>query len=111
MVKRFSRLFVVVHVISDVVTAATAFLLAYFIRFHTIMEAEKGVPDFGLYLKVTPFVVIIWLAVFQLNGFYARSEKRRSAVREGLDVIQSTAWAALAFLAFTTLYAEYRYSR
>lgn len=88
-----------------------AWLAAYYIRFETIFDAEKGIPDFGLYLKMMPFILVIWLAVFSANGFYRRTAKPRSAFVEGLDIFNSCALAILSFIAFTYFYEEYRYSR
>lgn len=58
-----------------------------------------------------PFIGIIWLGVFVISGFYRRGIRSRSAVLEGLDVLQSCAMATLAFISFTYFYEEYRYSR
>ncbi|MEY4631668.1 MAG: hypothetical protein RIQ81_1788 [Pseudomonadota bacterium] len=94
----------------DMGAVVFAWLVAFKIRF-AFFETPKGVPPFGLYLKLVPFIVVIWAAVFFASGFYRRSQARRSAVIEALDIIPSCVLATLAFVAFTYFYDEYRYSR
>lgn len=89
----------------------TAWLLAYGLRFSGIIPVSKGLPEVMLYLKLLPFVAIIWLLVFTGFGFYRRSGRHRSAFTEALDVLQSCILATIAFISFTYLYEEYRYSR
>lgn len=98
-------------ILADLSLVALAWVAAYFLRFYTFMEVPKGIPDFQLYFKVTPFIMLTWLITFQAGGLYRRSMERRSAVREAIDLVQSSALAAIGFLAFTALYDEYRYSR
>ena len=95
----------------DLLMVMLAWVLAWSIRFHGWIEVPKGVPSAGLYLKLIPFIAVIWLSVFAVAGFYRRSNRHRSAVLEAIDVIQSSALATIAFVTFTYFYEEYRYSR
>ena len=106
-----SRSILFLRLVTDMMVTQIAWLGAFYLRFHTVFVAEKGIPELYLYLKMMPFVMIIWLAVFSANGFYKRTAKTRSAFLEGLDVINSCALAMLTFIAFTYFYDEYRYSR
>ncbi len=96
---------------SDTAIVALSWLLAFYLRFNAGFAIPKGVPDSHLYLKLTPFIAIIWLLVAEISGFYQRSIIRRSAVREGLDIIVMALAAAMTFTAFTNFYNEYQYSR
>lgn len=88
-----------------------AWVLAYLARFSGVLPVPKGVPDYSLYLKLIPFLWITWFSVFAGSGFYKRTGRHRSAFVEGLDILQSCALATMAFIAFTYVYDEYRYSR
>lgn len=94
----------------DMLAVVLAWLFAFQIRF-SLFEMPKGLPPFSLYLKLVPFIVVIWAAVFFASGFYRRSQVRRSAVVEALDIVPSCLLATLTFVAFTYFYEEYRYSR
>jgi Undecaprenyl-phosphate glucose phosphotransferase len=94
----------------DMLAVVMAWLSAFHLRF-AFFETPKGVPPFLLYLKLVPFIVVIWAGVFSISGFYRRSQRRRSALLEALDIVPSCALATLAFVAFTYFYDEYRYSR
>lgn len=87
-----------------------AWVAAFQVRF-AVLETPKGVPPLFLYLKLLPFIVVIWTAIFFASGFYQRSQARRSAVLEAIDIVPSCGLATLAFVAFTYFYEEYRYSR
>lgn len=100
----------IVRLTFDMAAVVLAWIAAYQLRF-ALIETPKGVPPFGLYLKLVPFIVVIWAAIFFASGFYRRSQARRSAVLEALDIIPSCGLATLAFVAFTYFYEEYRYSR
>ena len=94
----------------DMGAVVVAWVAAFQLRF-ALLETPKGIPPLALYLKLIPFIVVIWAAVFFASGFYQRSQGRRSAVLEALDIIPSCGLATLAFVAFTYFYEEYRYSR
>lgn len=98
------------RIVMDMLAVVAAWLVAFQFRF-AFFETPKGVPPFFMYLKLVPFIVVIWAGVFAASGFYRRSQRRRSAVIEALDIIPSCALATLAFVAFTYFYDEYRYSR
>ena len=74
------------------------------------IEAPKGIPSQWVYLKITPFLLIINLFVFNFLGFY-RNPKRRSAILETVDFIIPHIVSIFTFIAFTYFYEEYRYSR
>jgi Undecaprenyl-phosphate glucose phosphotransferase len=95
----------------DMLMVCLAWLVSYHIRFHFGIEAPKGIPEFNLYMKLLPFVVVIWSLSYFMAGLYRRSTKHRSAVIEAIDILQSSFFATLCFVAFTYFYDEYRYSR
>lgn len=108
---RKQNMLTVIRMSVDIFMVLTAWLLAWLLRFYSGFDASKGIPEAALYLKLLPFIAVIWLGVFAMAGFYRRSTRHRSAVLEAIDVIQSSALATVAFIAFTYFYEEYRYSR
>ena len=111
MSRRDNDLLLMLRVISDVIMVMLAWVLAFTLRFSGLLPITKGIPEPILYMKLLPFVAVIWLLVFALSGFYRRTRRSRSAFLEALDVIQSCFLATIAFIAFTYVYEEYRYSR
>lgn len=101
----------IIRILTDIFGVSLMWVASYFLRFYTGISTPKGVPDAVLYLKLTPFVAVIWFGVFSAGGFYRRSLGKRSAFLEGIDIFQSCILATLAFIAFTYFYDEYRYSR
>ena len=98
-------------IITDTTIVATSWVCAYYVRFYGGFDTPLGVPPPVLYFKLIPFIAAIWFATFALTGFYRRSRRKRSAVIEAFDVLQSSVMATLAFIAFSYFYEEYRYSR
>ena len=105
------RNFTIFQILSDITMLMASWVLVFYLRFHTFIEAPRGIPEADLYLKMLPFIAGIWTLVFIFSGHYRRSRKRRSSIREGLDIILVCALATLAFISFTYFYEEYRYSR
>jgi Undecaprenyl-phosphate glucose phosphotransferase len=109
--RKSNDILLLLRIISDVVMVCSAWAIAYGLRFSGLLPIPKGLPEFTLYLKLMPFVAIIWLLVFTGSGFYRRTGHHKSAFLEALDVLQSCVLATIAFISFTYLYEEYRYSR
>ncbi len=104
-------LLLAVRIASDAGMVAAAWVLAYFLRFSGWLPVSKGVPEALLYFKLLPFLGAIWLLTFAASGLYRRTGRHRSAIFEALDILQCCAIATAAFIAFTYVYEEYRYSR
>lgn len=109
--RKANDILLVIRITSDVFMVCLAWLLSYAFRFSGMLPAPKGLPDIWLYLKLLPFVAIIWVLVFTGSGFYRRTGHHRSAFLEALDILQSCVLATIAFISFTYVYEEYRYSR
>jgi len=109
--KKNQNILLGIRVFSDMLMVSGAWMLAFYLRFSPVIEAPKGVPATGLYVKLVPFICVIWLLAFSASGFYRRTGKHRTAFIEALDILQSCGVATLAFIAFSYFYEEYRYSR
>ena len=87
--KRRNRKILFTLILSDVVFTVLSFLLAYEIRFHFgIFNVGKGIPPIEQYLKLTPFLAIIWIIVFSILGLY-RSRRGKSPIDEFFSLMPS----------------------
>jgi Undecaprenyl-phosphate glucose phosphotransferase len=108
---RKQNILTLIRMVVDISMVLIAWALAWCLRFYSGLEITRGLPPFGQYMKLLPFIAVIWLIIFAASGFYRRSNRHRSAMIEAIDVIQSSLLATLAFISFTYFYDEYRYSR
>ena len=71
MLRRHNRLLVAIFVVADIISAACAFLLAYFVRFNSgLIPVWEGVPPLRQYLTLTPFVALAVPIAFQVQRLY-----------------------------------------
>jgi Undecaprenyl-phosphate glucose phosphotransferase len=105
MVKRHNRLLVAFHITSDALLAASAFIVAYVIRFYTpIIPVTKGVPPFRQYLVVLPFIAGLVPLAFHLQSLY-RLRRGRSRVDDFFAVFVGSI-LAVVFGIVATLYVQ-----
>ncbi len=110
MVKRFSRLFVIIHILTDVLAAAAAFLLAYVIRFQTgLIEAPKGQPPLEQYLAVLPFVALMVPVAFHVQRLY-RLRRGRTRMDDFFAVLVGSLLTVLLALVGTLYVQTYHLS-
>ena len=107
MLNRHNRLLVTFHVLSDALLAITAFIIAYALRFHSVVvplliPITKGVPPLWQYIQDLPFIAILVPLGFQLQGLY-RLRRGRSRVDDFFAVFVGSILAVL-FGIVATLY-------
>jgi Undecaprenyl-phosphate glucose phosphotransferase len=111
MLKRYQNLVSGVLGSIDALILIVAWLGAYWLRFSVpIIPVTKGFPGFTSYAALTPFVAVVWLAVFASMRVY-RLGRLLSLDRELLLMLKAHALALLLFISLTYLFEEYRYSR
>src|SRR5690606_16165779 len=87
MLRRYNRLLVVTFVVADFLSALVAFALAYVIRFNTgLVGLAQPAPPFDRYLLIAPFVAVLVVAAFQLQGLY-RLRRGRTRVDDFFGVL------------------------
>ena len=102
---RHNRLLVTFHVLSDALLGASAFIIAYTLRFHSgLLPITKGVPPLRQYINVLPFVAGAVLVGFQLQGLY-RLRRGRSRVDDFFAVFVGSI-LAVVFGIFATAYTQ-----
>jgi Undecaprenyl-phosphate glucose phosphotransferase len=112
MVKTQTRIMVGVFVLVDVVSTVLAWLLAYFLRFHSDLVVEvvpvtKGVPALSRYLVLIPVIVVLWPAVLYFHGLY-QLKRGRSRIDEFFAILFSVL-IGTALLLGATLYVRVYY--
>lgn len=108
MVKRFSRLFVLLHILGDIACAGAAFVIAYLIRFETgLLDIPKGQPPLEQYLAVLPFVALTVPLAFHVQRLY-RFRRGRTRLDDFFAVLVGTLLTVLVAVA-GTLYVQTYY--
>jgi Undecaprenyl-phosphate glucose phosphotransferase len=93
--RRYNRLLVALHVLSDFLGAIAAFALAYGIKFESgLFEAAKGQPPFLRYLALAPFLGGLTVLAFQIQGLY-RLSRNRTRVDDFFGVLVGNLLAVL----------------
>jgi Undecaprenyl-phosphate glucose phosphotransferase len=112
MVKHQTRLFVAMFVLVDLVCTAAAWVLAYYLRFHSpafldLLPADKGVPQLSRYLLLLPLIALLWPAVMYFHGLY-QVKRGRSRIDEFFAILFSVLIASALTLG-ATLYVRVYY--
>ena len=96
------------RVFTDVVVIALCWILAFVLRFHTPLPVPKGTPEFSHYLKLIPLIALSWGFILGTSSVYNHPFSIR---RTNTGILKSCFIATLLFLASTSFYHEFRYSR
>ncbi len=112
MVKFQARVMSAVYVAVDVVSTNLAWLLAYFLRFHSravfhFLPVTKGVPELGRYLLLMPLITLLWPVVMYFHGLY-QIKRGRSRIDEFFAILFSVMIASALVLG-ATLYVRVYY--
>ncbi|MEO7192682.1 MAG: undecaprenyl-phosphate glucose phosphotransferase [Vicinamibacterales bacterium] len=95
MLRRHNRLLVAIFVVTDVLAAASAFMLAYLIRFQSgLIPVWEGVPDIRHYLTLAPFLALAVPLAFQVQRLY-RLRRSRTRVDDFFAVLVGSILAVL----------------
>ena len=111
MLKRYQNLIGGVLGLIDAVIIVAAWLASYWLRFsYPIIPVTKGFPAFSAYAALTPFVALLWLAVFASLRVYQFS-RSFTAFNETRALLKAHGLAVLFFVTLTYLFEAYKYSR
>ncbi len=101
-------------VLVDILSTNLAWVLAYYLRFHSpfvsdLMPVTKGLPDVSRYLLLLPAMSLLWPAVMYFHGLY-QVKRGRSRIDEFFSIFLSVLIASALTLG-ATLYVRvyYRY--
>jgi Undecaprenyl-phosphate glucose phosphotransferase len=111
MLKRYQNLLGGVLGLLDASIIVAAWLASYWLRFsYPIIPVTKGFPAFSAYAALTPFVAVLWLAVFASLRVYQFS-RSFTAMNETRALLKAHGLALLLFVTLTYLFEAYKYSR
>lgn len=111
MLKRYQNLLGGVLGLFDATIIVLAWLASYWLRFSwPIIPVTKGFPPFSAYAALTPFVALLWLAVFATLRAYQCS-RSCGAAKEVRRLLKAHGLALLLFVTLTYLFEAYKYSR
>ncbi len=110
MVKRYNRLLVIFYVVADALGAMAAFVLAYLLRFETVLTdvipVTKGQPPFEQYVNILPFIALLTPLAFHVQGLY-RLRRGRSRVDDFFAVFVGSTLAVVLGIIGTLYYKAY----
>jgi exopolysaccharide biosynthesis polyprenyl glycosylphosphotransferase len=94
-----------IYLATDLAATLAAFATAWLLRFElVVIPLTKSVPNFGPYLSLLPFVLVLWPVVFYFHGLY-QSRRGRSRVDEVLTILLAV---LLATVLLSVVIAWYR---
>jgi Undecaprenyl-phosphate glucose phosphotransferase len=113
MVKHQTRLVAAMFVLTDVVCTNLAWILAYFLRFHSeavlgMLPAVKGVPTLSRYVLLIPLLAVLWPAVMYFHGLY-QVKRGRSRIDEFFAILFSVLIASALTLGATLYLRVYHF--
>lgn len=105
------RLFQRFYRLADALWIASAWILAYGIRFKTgWIPVYFGVPSFGAYVSQLPLVVLTWMAALSYGGIY-RTERWWNVAGEWKALARSSVIAMLLLVSIIYLSTKMEVSR
>jgi Undecaprenyl-phosphate glucose phosphotransferase len=111
MLKRYQNLIGGVLGLADALIIVLSWLASYWLRFSwPIIPVTKGFPPFSAYAALTPFVALLWLAVFASMRVYQFS-RSFGRLNELNALLRAHGFALLLFVTLTYLFEAYKYSR
>jgi len=103
--------FATIFLLGDIILTCFSFMLAYYIRFKAVIityffPPTKGIPDILQYLRLLPFICLIWVAIFYYRGHY-KLKWERSRIDELFSLFVSVTLAVIVILSLTLYYRIY----
>jgi Undecaprenyl-phosphate glucose phosphotransferase len=96
---------------SDLAATFLALAVAYGLRFGVeIVPVTRGIPEASSYLRIFPFMAVLWPVVYSFYGLY-QVGRHRSRIDEGIAVLVATGLATLLLVGGAAFYRGFSYSR
>ena len=107
MVKRYKRTLATIYILSDASLGASAFALAYWLRFKAgIIPVTKGLPPFEQYAAVLPFIAVLVPVAFYFQGLYSL-RRNRTRVDDFFAVLVGSIVAVMLGVVSTLYFQAY----
>jgi len=106
MLKKHSHVFEGLLVSTDTSVISLVWIASYWLRFASeLFPIDKGIPPFLDYLRMLPFVWMIWYFVFQRAGLY-KAMRGVSRISESFKVLRANSLSVVLLMALTYLFRE-----
>ena len=110
MLRRHSEIFRSVLLLADVLLVVASWLGAYAFRFHSGLDAPRGVPPLDPYLVALGLIVPVWVWVFRSRGLYA--PRRTDSTLSEIGSVLAGATTVVVLLVVATFFVRsYFFSR
>lgn len=104
MIKKRRKQLVDFYIISDILAIILSFNLVFWVRFHSkLFAVPKGIPEYGKYLIVIPFLLLVHIIHFSYQGYYKIRLRRNRLDDLFLVVLNSVVSAFIILLIFSYL--------
>jgi Undecaprenyl-phosphate glucose phosphotransferase len=110
MLYRYSEVFRTSLLVADMALVAGSWLAAYYVRFHTVIPAPLGVPEFQAYLPPLVVIIPLWIGLFRARGLY-EPQRTGSLPREASSILRANTAGVVVLVAITFFLRSYFYSR
>lgn len=109
--KTYLRLIKALFILADIAGICLAWMGSYFVRFHTFFSIDKGIPLFVHYIKLMPFLCVIWIAVSLSRNIYKNILFALSVQKQLFELTKITFLSGSFFIIVSYFYSEFKYSR
>jgi exopolysaccharide biosynthesis polyprenyl glycosylphosphotransferase len=110
MIKRRERSYKVFLLVCDACAIAGGFFLSLLLRFNLLKDylPQKEPVSLQAHLNIFPYILIIWLLVFQFSGLYSPALR---GADEFLSLLKGVIISVLVSLSVAFFHREFEYSR
>lgn len=109
MIKRRRKQLVQFYIVSDFIAILLSFNLTFWLRFHSgLISAPKGIPDYGKYLIIIPFLLLVHMVHFSYQGYY-RVRLRRNRLDDLFLVLLNTIVSVFLVLLIFSYLKSYKF--
>lgn len=112
MLKKHARFFKSLFLISDLLVLTGAWILSYYLRFHTILIRPPvlGTPNIRLYFQVLPLLFILWM-LFSYQGNLYRPRRIDHLTRELYELMKCLTLTTILMITLIYLFRHFEFSR
>ncbi len=97
MLHRYSEILRTLLIVADLALITGAWLASYWLRFHTGLPTELGVPEFRSYLYPIALIAPLWFFLFRSHDLY-EPWRTGSLLGEAAAILRATAIGVLVLV-------------
>jgi exopolysaccharide biosynthesis polyprenyl glycosylphosphotransferase len=109
MIKKRRKQLVNFYIISDIFAIIVSFNLAFRLRFSSeLVAVPKGIPEYGKYLIIIPFLLLVHIIHFSYQGYY-KIRLRRNRLDDLFLVVLNSVVSAFIILFIFSYLSRYKH--